>query len=408
LFRHLIRQGHEVRVFCSCYAPVVFRGMYDKPFPVGVSELEGGVVHRLPSKLLPRNLVLCKAVPEAVREFQPDMTFVSYITSWFGWELFYDRSIVPGALFGSFGEHTIQRHTTLPWPMPWFKNTVLDSAFYLLKRRLVRKCIELSDAALCVTPDTIDYIVGRAIPKPMQSQLAKRCALYPLGFDPEIFYPNDASRESQRKALGLSEDHIVLLHAGKITPVKQLDIWVNAVCAAMQEVPQLRAIFIGFADGNTESDRIRSLIELSGFGERFICRPFLPRQQLAALYNAADLGAWFWAASVSIQEAMGTGLYMLLNNSPTTSHLLLPPQTGRYFPEYQYDQLRQLIIETARAVRQDRGLLSFQARVQRFESNRRRFGSDVLARRLVSAALDPANAVALVEGDLPWASRTAR
>jgi glycosyltransferase involved in cell wall biosynthesis len=229
--------------------------------------------------------------------------------------------------------------------------------------------------------------------------------LYPLGFDPDVFYADQTAREAERKRLGLSKDDIVVLHAGKITPIKQFDIWVGAVSAAMREVPKLLAIVAGFSEGSPESDRIRSLIERSDLRDRFICSPFLPRKQLAALYNAADLGAWFWAASVSIQEAMGTGIYMLLNNSPTTCHLLLDPQTGRYFPEYQYDQLTRLIVETARSLQQNNDIGDFDSRVRRADCNRRRFGYDVLAQRLIAAAVDPAHAVNHVEGELVWNSK---
>jgi glycosyltransferase involved in cell wall biosynthesis len=367
--------------------------LYNKPLVEGITQLDGGQIHRFASRQLPRNIVLCPAVAKAVREFKPDMTYLNCVNTFFGSELLSDRSLLSGALFISFAEHSNQHRSIHPWPIPWLKKAILNTAFFLIKRPLSRKGIEVSDAALCITPDTADFILKRISYGRKREELRKKCVLFPLGFDSNIFYPSEKARQLQRQQLGIADDEIVGLHSGQITRYKKLDVWVSSMVAGMRKVKKLKAMLIGMHHGDAESDRIQAMIEQSGFKERFICLPFSSQEKLATLYNAADFGVWFWSASVSIQQAMGVGLYMLLYNAPVVSHLVTT-KLGHYFEEGNFSQLEELIIKTAEAFAKDPELSSQRIRSERAEINRRRFSYDALAKRLVTAAEDPVNAAA--------------
>jgi hypothetical protein len=152
-------------------------------------------------------------------------------------------------------------------------------------------------------------------------------------------------------------------------------------------------MLVGVQADHPESQRITSLIEDTGLADRFICRPFAERGQLRTVYNAADFGVWYRQPSVSIQESMGTGLYMLLADEPTLSHLLIDPLTGRYFNRGDFDEALELIVQTAESLQVGNALGDEASRERRAKANADRFSYLSLARRLVAAAGDLPNSV---------------
>ncbi|MGB9623657.1 MAG: glycosyltransferase, partial [Phycisphaerae bacterium] len=392
----LVSLGHRVRVFASCYVSYTLEKYYPEPFPEGLSEYRGGEVLRLPARKLPRNMVRCDGLLEHVVAFRPELTLAVYPGSMFAGELFIRRDELPGVLVSTFGDNRAQRRGT-----GRLKRAALDAAYFLFKRRYYRTFIERSDIVLMQTPDTIDFILGRTAWGRRRERLQARCWLSALGFDPEVFFPDAGARQAERRRLGVAPDEVVGLYSCKITPIKRLDIWVSVMAAAVRQVPRLRPMLIGVRPGDPECERILSLIGQSGCKDRFLCLPFATREELPRLYNAADFGVWYMQPSVTIQEAMGTGVYMILTDSPTASHLVIDPETGRYFRDGDYDALRRLVTETAAAFVEGKPLSSWEARTRRAAVNRERFGYVALAERLVAAARDLPNAAAFLRWEGP-------
>jgi glycosyltransferase involved in cell wall biosynthesis len=184
------------------------------------------------------------------------------------------------------------------------------------------------------------------------------------------------------------------VYACKITSVKRVDVWVKVMAAAMRRTSALRAMLIGFRENDAECARVLSLIETTGLRRRFIYLPFASREALPRLYNAADFGTWHLQPSVTIQEAMGTGVYMLLPDSPTVSHLVVDPDSGRYFPDGDYQELEELVVATARAFLEGAMLSLAEVRARRARANARRFSYEAMVDQLVAASEEPWNAVA--------------
>jgi glycosyltransferase involved in cell wall biosynthesis len=398
-FNAFVARGHHVRTFCSCYVPTIVRHLYPRPFPEGLTKIGEGEVLRLPARLLPRDIVRCAGLMREVVAFNPELTLAVYPGTLFARDLFVHRDALPGALFSLFGENQAQRRG-----MSRLKVAALDLAFFMLKRRAYRMFMERSDGILCLTPDTLDFNLNRVAWGRRREEYRAKCVPLALGFDPLHFYPDADARQCERSRLGVADDDVVGLYSCKIDPVKRLDVWVGVMAVAMRRIPRLRAMLIGTREGHAESDRILSLIDKTGYRERFICLPFATREQLPRLYNAADFGVWYLQPSVTIQEAMGTGLYMVLTNGPTVSHLVLDPMTGRYFEEGDFARLADLVAETAEAFVRGEPVSLSASRARRAEVNASRFGYIALADRVVAAARDPANAAAHLALDREGAS----
>ncbi|HVP13156.1 MAG TPA: glycosyltransferase family 4 protein [Phycisphaerae bacterium] len=384
--------GHAVRVFTSPYAPQSLRCVYEQNLSEGVELFDGGEVHRLHAWLGPRRIVTCPGLTEALRGFRPDLTIIHEPASLFPTRLIKEWATVGGGLMCMTEQNHAQRRTTLPRPLEMLRNLLLEAGFFVLKRSAVRRCMEASDAVLFVTPDTYDFVLPRVASGGRRELLLRKCFLVPYGFDSAAFLVDEEGRSAERRRLGIADDEVVALHSCRMTPVKRLDIWVSVVSRAMRRVPRLKAMLIGLRKGDAESDRILSLITRSDLKERFIYLPFANRETLARLYNAADFGIWHLQPSITIQEAMGTGLYMVLVNDATISHLVLEPQTGRYFEPGNYAQLEERIVNAAGFLIGERIVSKLEARRCRAAINAHRFSYRSLAERIVAAAQDPANA----------------
>jgi glycosyltransferase involved in cell wall biosynthesis len=217
-----------------------------------------------------------------------------------------------------------------------------------------------------------------------------------LGFEGSVFYVTEDERRAVRNELGIADDEVLALYACKIMPEKRLDTWVSLMTAAMRRVPKLRTLLIGFKEGDARCEAVRVWIEASGLAERFIRLPFASRERLRGLANAADFGVWHLQPAVTIQEVMGTGLYMILTDSATMSHLVADAVTGRYFPYQNYVMAEELVVATAQAFLDGEPVAEPAARRRRAAVNAKLFSYETLAEQLVSAAKDPANALEMM------------
>ncbi|MBN2561410.1 MAG: glycosyltransferase family 4 protein [Phycisphaerae bacterium] len=398
-YHTLLGLGHQVRMVATPHVRLAARQLCKEPFPEGVERLDGGEVYRLHARMGPRDMVFCPGVTAAVREFRPELTIIIKPGILFAKQLVREWDSVGGVLMCTSDQNRGMRRTALPWPLSLIRRVVVETGFFVMKRRAIRECLETCDVVLLNTPDTFDYLLKRIARGRRREALRRKCLLLPLGFETPVFYDDPETRAAERRRLGIAESDIVGMYSFRMERVKRLDIWVSAMSAAMRRVPKLRAMLVGIEEDDPESRRVLSLIEASGVGERFICLPFANREELPRSYNAADFGVWHLQPSITIQEAMGTGLYMVLTNDSTVSHLVLDPETGRYFEAHNCGQLEERITETAEAFAAGGPPAGEDARRRRAKTNAERFGYRALAQRVVAAAEDPANAAKYLASD---------
>lgn len=387
-FRALVAQGHQVRAFASPHLSTVVRRHHSGDFSPGLSREDGGEVLRLESRQLPRDVVACPTLLRHVLDFSPELTLAVYPGTLFARSLFENRSRLPGVLVTAFGENSAQRRNTLPGWRQTAKNLMLDTGFLLLKRRFYRAAMEASEAVLLQTPDTFEYLLRRIGGARWREHIADRCVLLPLGYESRVFFPDPVAREAGRREMSLSDREPLVLYACKVMPEKRLDLWVRMVAGAMRRVAGLRALLIGRRDGDPWSECVTRWVEATGLKDRFLFLPFAARESLARLCNAADFGFWHLQPAVTIQEAMGTGLYMLMSASDTMRHLVIDPETGRHLPEGDEHAAEDLLVETSRLWSQGGDPATPEARSRRASINRRRLSYEALAARLTAAVGD--------------------
>ncbi|MDJ0664799.1 MAG: glycosyltransferase [Acidimicrobiia bacterium] len=140
--------------------------------------------------------------------------------------------------------------------------------------------IARSDCVVASTPFEFDDLMEHYSADP-----ARLCTS-PPGINHAVFRPG--SKRQARSWTGLTGDPIVLF-AGRIQPLKGVDVAIEALSMVSPEHAQL--VIIGGpsgSQGEAEMARLRSLTTELGLAERVHFIPPVDRSRLAAFYQAAD------------------------------------------------------------------------------------------------------------------------
>ncbi|MCP3993737.1 MAG: glycosyltransferase [bacterium] len=141
--------------------------------------------------------------------------------------------------------------------------------------------IARSDCVVASTPFEFEDLMEHYSADP-----ARLCTS-PPGIRHDLFQPGD--REAARMWTGLDRGPNVLF-VGRIQPLKGVDIAINAL--ALMENTMAQFVVIGGpsgGDGEEEMTRLRQLAIDRGLAARVHFIPPVPRERLAAFYQAADV-----------------------------------------------------------------------------------------------------------------------
>lgn len=186
-------------------------------------------------------------------------------------------------------------------------------AVFCITKGALYTCVNLrANRVYGYTPDTIRRLRAFHPNTPM--------SLFPLSYDESAFHYSRHVRTAQRAELGISDDSVVILAAGKVNPQKRIDLLVRAFDEVRNKTPQVRLLLAGLDDGES-SRSLRELIKKLGIQHLVKLFPFVDAHTLNRLFNAADIGIWPRMPAVTIQQAMGTGLDVLIPQNEFTSHL---------------------------------------------------------------------------------------
>ena len=169
-----------------------------------------------------------------------------------------------------------------------------------------------ADAIYGYTGDTVARLRRFNAGKPLQ--------LLPLAFDNTVYSFDPEERARTRKNLGISEGEIVIVAAGKVQPQKRLDSLVDAAAEVRKTHPNLRLVLVGM-DTTVTSKLLLERIDSVGLSAVTITRNFVPAPELNSIFNASDVGVWPAMPAITIQQAMGTGLTVVIPSNGFTSHL---------------------------------------------------------------------------------------
>lgn len=158
---------------------------------------------------------------------------------------------------------------------------------------------------LAVTPAARIFLERRLrIPR-------RRIRLGALGADAKGFAPSSQARARGRRDLAVPPDATLILMTGKFSPTKDPETLVRGFARASRRHDDAWLMLAGTGDP-AYIGRLRGLLEELDVSERTTLRGIIPHEELSRAYNAADIGVWPGAHSITVLEALSTGLPCIL------------------------------------------------------------------------------------------------
>jgi glycosyltransferase involved in cell wall biosynthesis len=323
LARSFTRLGARVRILTSTRVSSNARTLVQGDYEAGRSYAEGYEIVRLTPRLsVGPNVLGCNVTP-ATKEFAPDQVIL----------------IGPGKLFGL---ELFSRE-----PSPWRRIVVMQDnsedgraqrtarrgnrprelAHRLVKRPAYRRVVRNADRIILNVPETRS-IVEPWLTGQERELLAQKAIDLRLGFDPQRFFFDPTHRKKWRARHGVDDDELVLVTCTRATPRKKLDDVIDAVTTVNASGASLRYVLAGLLD-DAYADSLRERVARQPDPSAFVLLPALRQNEMRNMFCACDLGFWPQAA-ITIQQAMGTGLPMVLMPRASVTHLLTPEKNGWY------------------------------------------------------------------------------
>jgi len=350
--------GHEVHLVTSerqVYYNTPNRNFYKttlEPFlgpgivECGQTQVDGYYLHRLPSSEF-RGRIIIHNLADTIRNIQPDILQTGEFTGLST----YQAALLWQKLQYKFFIECHTHASVFPWA--GYKSSIYWG-FYsrtmgtFINNRL-EKCYPISsDSAEIVNRC---YGVDSA-----------KIVIRSLGVDTELFSPvqNDrlqAERLNIRKQLGLSDSDIACIYTGRFTADKDPLCLVKAVALLRNKGKSYYAILVG--NGSAE---YRSQLESH---DGVIMMPFVPVQNMPALYRAVDIAVWPRQESTSQLDAAACGLPLILSNRVKVRERV--NGNGLLYKEGDYEDLAQKLDQLSdEEVRQKMGETGVQNMREKF------------------------------------------
>ena len=325
------RMGHEVNVFTTAHVPAYIRHLIKEEFSTGVSTepTHGYTITRLNTRVAVGQMVTSPGLRKEVDGWQPELCIVIGLGKLFPKKLFDGKRSYP--IVTLLGDNADNHEASKAKPG-------LDTVKRKLKQQVYARAGQYSDIFFPYTPETMP-LVKEMVPSRLHDRLDERTKDISLGFDPDKFSYDESLRTPTRAEYGLPAEAPVLMTATRIIPHKRLENIIDVVDRLNAEGQELHYVIIGFADDDYGQE-VKDYIVGKDHADQFHCLPFQPHDKVKALYHAADL-AWFPTNVISIFEALGTGLPVILPTRPGVSHIVQNGKNGWYaelddlYPTYQ-------------------------------------------------------------------------
>jgi len=165
--------------------------------------------------------------------------------------------------------------------------------------------------------------------------------IIPLGVDPDLFKFSQKARYQIRDSLGLSDEDIVVVYSGKITPIKKLEILIEAIAPIIKENKNVNLLIIGEGEMSYLM-YLKGLISRLRISKNVIFHHAVHRTLLPGFYSASDIAVWPGLSSISIVEAASTNLPVIFRATQAELYAI-ENKNGFVFEQGNLDRLRKYL-----------------------------------------------------------------
>jgi glycosyltransferase involved in cell wall biosynthesis len=217
----------------------------------------------------------------------------------------------------------------------------------------------------------------------------ERIEVIPLGFELESFASQPRGTGDFRRSLGLPMDAKLVGAVGRLVPIKNIPLLLEAAATARQEDPDIRVVLVG--DGELRGE-LEAGAEALGLGQAVTFAGW--RRDLASVYadlDAVVISSHNEGTPASLIEAMATGCPVIATRVGGVPDLIVDGETGRLVPPGDREALATSLLalfrepeRTARMADLARGRV-----LERHQATRLVADVDRLYRELLTAAGHP-------------------
>jgi glycosyltransferase involved in cell wall biosynthesis len=312
--KYLARLGLDVHLITMDLAPYyqmkesarTYNGFVDCGLTPGTIEpFQGYTLHVLPH----RNVLgymqmagLCKKL----QTIGPDIVQTQHTIGWLPLQAAAARISTGYKLFTGNHYHASVFPLAGKNASPWNQELIRCRLTRTLPGWLVATCTEKCYA---ITSDCAD-VAARFFGVPRS-----KIEICPLGVDTELFSPMAGEADHQarcdlRRRLGFSDGEIVCIYTGRFSEDKNPLLLAEAVDRLARRDEPFRGLFVG---NGAQAQAIQS-------SRGCVTHPFVPVDELGALFRASDIGVWPTQESTSMLDAAACGLPIVAN------HTMLAPE----------------------------------------------------------------------------------
>lgn len=330
LAQALSRSGHEVKIFTSSRKPPHFKKVIITDYSTGLScdEKYGYEILRLRPTFKIRRKVFSNKLLKEVLVFNPELVFAIALAQFFPLALFkksFSQKFRIVSFFGDSKEY-FRKDTTYHK----IRTAVYFLSFRFLKSYIYRKALKHSSLIVFNHPET-ENLFQSFVGNKYNELLGEKKLNLNLGYNPDEFYFSIEEREKTRIKYGIKEDEIVIITTTVVRKGKKLEEIISAINSLHKKGYPLKYILAGFRNDDYGNE-LRNYIKSTDSSRIIVPLNILNHDEIRELYCGSDIGLW-QKATISIQEGMGTGLPVIIENQPIVTHLIKNGYNGWSFDE---------------------------------------------------------------------------
>lgn len=229
--------------------------------------------------------------------------------------------------------------------MSWGSDLLKDADKDRALNRITHYTLNHSTVLVGDSQSVVDKAVSFGFP-------AERIYQFPWGIDLNRFSPG--SKASLRNRLGW-QDCFVVLSLRSWEPVYGVDVMLRGFAKAYHSLrdatgadPKLRLLMLG---GGSQAGMVHQIIQEYGLQNVVHLGGHTTQADLPGMYRAADLyvsASHSDGSSVSLMEALGSGLPVLVTDIPSNREWVQDGQEGWLFPDNDSEALAQKLLQAMR------------------------------------------------------------
>ena len=292
--KYLTMQGHQVTVLTSDAALLDYEMKeINLPLPYDIKRLKHYFFLRKPT------IVLCKGYKRILQNIKPDIVISFGIAQLFPFLVSLYSEKIGSKIIGVFGDN--------PFQTPLNRSIIKDKLFKKIKFTIYQHFGKISNLIVYNTHETLKILTQ--VYKNMNVNYYE----FPLGFDPEEKFFDSELRKNTRKKLGIKDNEVCIVTSGRPSKGERFIKVAKLSEKLLESGFRIKTLLIGASEND--------ILIKSKFRENIRAVPFSNTREFNAYLNAADIGIWD-KPTISIKEAVGTGLFVLYPKCLTLQDLI--------------------------------------------------------------------------------------